>query len=54
MEGVSAIFVFVVAVGLVFRTAVKGERARRRGPGTPARFVHFTGRRLKITTRSDG
>jgi hypothetical protein len=53
MEGVSAFFVFVVAVGLVLRTAVKGERARRRGPGTPARFVHFTGRRLRIITRTD-
>ncbi len=53
MEDIGAFFVFAVAMGVVLRTAVRGKRTRRRGPGTPARFVHFTGRRLRIITRTD-
>lgn len=53
MEGVSIFFVVSAVVGLVIRWADRGEPTRRPRPGTPARFVRFTGRRLKITTRTD-
>lgn len=53
MEGTGTYLLFTVLVGLVLRLSSERERAKRRGPGMPARFVHFTGRRLKITTRTD-
>ena len=51
MEGVGTFLVFSVVVGLVLRWAGQGERTRRLGPRTPARFLDFTGRRFVITKR---
>lgn len=53
MQGVGTYLLFTVLVGLVLRLSSERGRAKRRGPRVPACFVHFTGRRLKITTRTD-
>jgi len=53
MEGVSAFFVIFAVVGLVIRWADREAPTRRPRPDTPARFVRFIGRRLRITTRTD-
>lgn len=51
MEGVSAFLVVSVLAGLVFRRVSRNDRAKGLGPGTPARFLCFTGRRLTTTER---
>lgn len=53
MEDAGTYLLITVLAGLVFRLSSERERAKRRGPGMPARFVHFIGRRLRITTRTD-
>jgi hypothetical protein len=53
MEEVGAFLLVSIFMGLVLRWSTGREREKRRGPGTPARFVHLTGRRLRITTRVD-
>ena len=51
-EGGAFLFVSVF-MGLALRFIARGIREKRSGPVTPARFIHFTGRRLRITTRMD-
>ncbi len=51
-EGGAFLFVSIF-MGLALRFIARGIREKRRGPGMPARFIHFTGRRLRITTRID-
>ena len=53
MEEVGAFLLVSIFMGLTFRLVTRGIREKRRGPVTPARFIHFTGRRLRITTRAD-
>ena len=53
MEIVGVFLLFSLFMGLVLRFSNGWKRGRRKGPGTPAQFVHFTGRRLNITTRAD-
>jgi hypothetical protein len=52
MEMVSFMVLVALIVGLIRRLTGDRERTRRRGPGTPARFLYFTGRRLAISKRS--
>jgi len=53
MEIVGVFLLFSLFMGLVLRFSTGWKRGKRKGPGTPAQFVHFTGRRLNITTRAD-
>ncbi len=53
MEYVGVFLLFSIFMGLVLRFSTGWKRGKRKGLGTPARFVHFTGRRLSITTRGD-
>ena len=53
MEIVGVFLLFSLFMGLVLRFSNGWKRGKRKGPGTPAQFVHFTGRRLSITTRGD-
>jgi len=56
MEIVGVFLLFSIFMGLVLRFGAgwkRWKRGKRKGPGTPALFVHFTGRRLSITTRGD-
>jgi len=52
VEGGAFLFVSIF-MGLALRLVARGIREKRRGPGTPAHFIHFTGRRLRITKRID-
>jgi len=52
METVSFMVMIVLIVGLVRRLAGGRDRARRLGPGTPARFLYFSGSRLVVTERT--
>ena len=52
METVSFMVVVFLIVGLVRRLTGERERGRRLGPGTPASFLDFTGRRLVISKRT--
>ena len=52
METVSFMVVIFLIGGLIRRLIGDRERARRLGPGTPARFLGFTGRRLMISKRT--
>ncbi len=53
MEYVGSFLLVSIFMGLVLRLSTGRERRKRKGPTTPARFVHLTGRRLRITTRGD-
>ena len=53
MEIVGMFLLVSIFMGLVLRLSTSRKRGKHRGLGTPARFVHLTGRRLSITTRSD-
>ena len=53
MEEVGSFLFVSIFMGLAFRLVIRGIREKRRGSVTPARFIHFTGRRLRITTRID-
>ncbi len=48
MEIIGFIVVFVVVTGVVLRLSDGRENGRRLGPGAPARFLHFSGRRLIV------
>ena len=50
MEYVVVFLLLSIFIGLVLRLSTGRER-RRTGPRTPARFVHLTGRHLRITAR---
>jgi hypothetical protein len=52
METGSFVLVLFLFIGLVRRLIGDRERARRLGPGTPARFLGFTGRRLMMSKRT--
>lgn len=52
METVSFMVVVFLVVGLIRRLTGERERARRLGPGMPASFLYFTGRRLVISKRT--
>ena len=52
METVSVLVVIFLIVGFLRRLTGERDRARRRRPGTPARFLGFTGRRLRIAKRT--
>ena len=52
METVSFMVVVFLIVGLIRRLTGVRDHARRLGPGTPARFLDFTGSRLVITERT--
>ena len=52
METMGGFLVFFVLVGLVMRVLGGRERARYRGFRTPARFLDFTGKRLKVSSRT--
>lgn len=52
METVSVVVVIFLIVGLLRRLTGERDRARRRGPGTPASFLCFTGGRLRIAKRT--
>lgn len=52
METVSVMVVIFLLVGFLRRLTGEHDRARRRGPGTPASFLDFTGRRLVISKRT--
>ena len=51
METVSFIVVLCLIVGFLRRLTGERDRARRLGPGTPASFLYFTGKRLVISER---
>ncbi len=51
MQEVGAFLIVSILVGLVLRLI--GGRDRRPRPQTPARFVEFTGRRLRISARNE-
>jgi hypothetical protein len=53
MEYVGVFMLFSIFMGLVLRLSAGWKRGKRKGLGTPALFVHLTGRRLNITTRAD-
>ena len=53
MEEVGAFLLVSIFIGLALRLIIRGIREKRRGPVTPAHFIHFAGRRLRITTRID-
>jgi hypothetical protein len=53
MEYVGVILLFSIIMGLLARLSAGWKRGKRKGLGTPALFVHLTGRRLRITTRSE-
>lgn len=44
--------VIALFIGFVRRVIGDREHVRRLGPGTPARFLGFTGRRLMISKRT--
>lgn len=52
MEAMSFMVVIVLLVGLVRRLIGDRDRAGRVGPGTPASFLYFSGRRLVIDKRT--
>lgn len=52
METVSFIVVVFLIVGLIRRLTGVRDRVRRLGPGMPASFLCFTGRRLVISKRT--
>jgi biotin transporter BioY len=52
METMGGFLVFFILVGLVMRVIGGRERARYRGFRTPARFLDFTGKRLKVSSRA--
>ena len=52
MEAVNFMVVIVLLVGLVRRLIGDRNRAGRVGPGTPASFVYFSGRRLVVDKRT--
>jgi hypothetical protein len=52
METMGGVLVFFILVGLVMRVIGGRERARYRGFRTPARFLDFTGKRLKVSSRA--
>ena len=49
MQDMGALVIVLFLMGLVFRLSSAGDGAKQRGPGAPARFLYFTGRRLAIT-----
>jgi hypothetical protein len=53
MEKVGAFLFVSIFMGLALRLITRGKREKRKGLVTPARFIHFAGRRLRITTRID-
>jgi hypothetical protein len=53
MEYVVLFLIFSLFMGLILRLSTGWKRGKRKGLGTPAHFVHLTGRRLRITTRGD-
>lgn len=52
METVSFVLVIFLIIGLIRRLTGDRDRVRRLGPGTPASFLYFTGRRLVISKRT--
>lgn len=52
METVSFMVVIFLLIGFLRRLSGGRDRARRLGPGTPASFLDFTGRRLVISKRT--
>ncbi len=53
MEGISVFVSLSLLSGIIFRIIDRRDRSRsgRLGPGTPARFLYFTGRRLGAARR---
>jgi len=54
MEAMSVMLAIFLFIGLVRRLIGDRDHARRLGPGTPARFLGFTGQRLMISERTHG
>lgn len=52
MEAMSFMVGIVLLVGLVRRLIGDRDRAGRVGPGTPASFLYFSGRRLVVDKRT--
>ena len=52
METVSVVLVIFFFIGLIRRLTGDHDRVRRLGPGTPASFLYFTGRRLVVSKRT--
>ena len=52
METMGGVVVFFVLMGLVLRMIGGRDRARGLGPGAPARFLDFTGKRLRVSSRT--
>lgn len=52
MQDMGGLLIVSILIGLVFKLSGVREHAKRRGPGTPAHFLYFTGRRLTITKRT--
>ncbi len=52
METVSVMVVIFLLGGFLRRLSGDRDRARRLGPGMPASFLYFTGRRLVISKRT--
>ena len=51
MQDLGAKLLVSILIGLVIGVSGVRKHARRLGPGTPAHFLYFTGRRLVITKR---
>lgn len=51
MQDMGALLLVLILVGLIVRVSGVREHAKRRGPGSPARFLYFTGKKLAITKR---
>ena len=51
MEYVGIFLFLSIVIGFVLQLSTGRERRRRTGPRTPARFVHLTGRHLRISAR---
>jgi hypothetical protein len=52
METVSFVLMIFFFIGLIRRLTGDRDRVRRLGPGTPASFLNFTGRRLVVSKRT--
>lgn len=52
METVSVVLVTFFFIGLIRRLTGGHDRVHRLGPGTPASFLYFTGRRLVVSKRT--
>lgn len=51
MQDMGALLLVLVLAGLIVRVSGVRERAKRRGPASPARFLDFTGKKLAMIKR---